>query len=65
MFYDNFKSEWVDNAVDFNHGRWYIKIGFCGYNSTANNRDGYITKAKAEAAILNYQNKSAYINSLR
>ena len=65
MFYNNFKNEWSNNAVSNVGERWYIDIGFCGYNSSANNRNGYASKEKAEAAILRYQNKSEYINSLR
>lgn len=38
-------------------GRWWIRSGFAGYNSKANNWDGYATKARAEAAILRYQSK--------
>lgn len=38
--------------------RWFIKMGFAGFNSPANNRLGYETKAKAEAACLRYQNKA-------
>ena len=38
-------------------GRWYIQMGFAGFNSPANNRFGYETKAKAEAACLHYQQK--------
>lgn len=37
--------------------RHFIKMGFAGFNSRANNGNGYATKAKAEAAILDYQNR--------
>lgn len=35
-------------------GRFYITMGHAGFNSPANNRDGYATRAKALAAIRNY-----------
>ncbi len=37
--------------------RFFIKIGFAGCNTRANNRDGYVSKARAEAVILDYQNR--------
>lgn len=37
--------------------RYFIKIGFAGCNTRANNTNGYATKAKAEATILDYQNR--------
>ncbi len=37
--------------------RWFIKLGFAGFNSPANNRQGYATKVQAEAACLRYQRK--------
>ncbi|PZR77029.1 MAG: hypothetical protein DI537_43710 [Stutzerimonas stutzeri] len=37
--------------------RYFIKIGFAGCNTRANNSNGYATKAKAEATILDYQNR--------
>lgn len=39
-------------------GRWYIMMGYSGFNSPANNRWGYASRQKAEEAILRYQNKS-------
>jgi hypothetical protein len=35
-------------------GRWYIRMGQPGYNTRANNRDGYASKAKALAAVAKY-----------
>lgn len=43
--------------------RWFIKLGFAGFNSPANNRLGYQTKAKAEAACRRYQSKQAAHNA--
>lgn len=37
--------------------RYFIKIGFAGCNTRANNANGYATQAKAEAVILDYQNR--------
>lgn len=36
-------------------GRFYITMGHPGFNSPANNRDGYATRAKATAAIRRYK----------
>lgn len=41
--------------------RWYIKIGFAGFNSPANNRSGYASKTAAEAACLRYQGKGKHM----
>lgn len=35
--------------------RWYITMGHAGYNSPANNFDGYHTRKSAIAANLHYQ----------
>lgn len=43
-------------VVDAAH-RWFIKLGFAGFNSLANNGMGYSSKARAEAACLRYQGK--------
>lgn len=37
------------------HGRWYIRMWFAGFNSPANNRQGYASEAHALAAIRRYQ----------
>ena len=34
--------------------RWYITFGHAGFNSSANNRLGYSSKAKALGAVLFY-----------
>lgn len=65
MFYDNIKGIWTDDAVEEIRGDWYIKVGFCGFNSYANNLLGYANRAAAEAAIKYYQSKSDHINSIR
>jgi hypothetical protein len=36
---------------------WFIKMGFAGFNSPTNNRNGYASRAAAEKACLRYQNK--------
>lgn len=37
--------------------RWFIKMGFAGFNSPANNATGYATKEKAISMIRFYQNR--------
>jgi hypothetical protein len=36
-------------------GRWFITMGHPGFNSPANNRDGYATREKALAAFRRYR----------
>lgn len=38
-------------------GKWYITFGHAGFNSKANNGLGYLTKAKAMAAMRYYLKK--------
>lgn len=38
-------------------GRWYITMGHAGFNSPANNRDGYASCALALAAHRHYATK--------
>jgi predicted secreted protein len=47
-----------DATMELANGRWYIRMGFAGYNSLTNNGDGYSTKARAEAAIRHYCSKT-------
>jgi hypothetical protein len=35
-------------------GRWFITMGHPGFNSRANNRDGYATEAAARKALASY-----------
>ncbi len=35
-------------------GRWFVTMGHPGFNSPANNRDGYATLARALAAVRAY-----------
>lgn len=62
-FFHNFTNKFVgeDEAVEMVRGRWKIKVGFCGFNTPANNRSGYVSKEMALKTILKYQEKSAYI----
>lgn len=46
-------------AVELIRGRWYIKMGFAGFNSGRNNFDGWASKVGAESAIHHYQLKGA------
>ncbi len=41
-------------AVAKHAGRFFITFGHAGFNSDANNKDGYATEANARAAIRNY-----------
>lgn len=45
----------TDNVVREINGRWFIRMGFAGYNTHANNRNGYTTRAKALATVRKYQ----------
>jgi hypothetical protein len=38
-------------------GAWYLTMGHAGFNSPANNAQGYETRAKAMAAYRHYSNK--------
>lgn len=59
MFYNYMKSRFEDSATETDkYGRIFIKMGFAGFNSRANNLDGYTSKEAAEAAVLRYQTKS-------
>lgn len=40
-------------------GRWYITMGHAGFNSRANNRDGYASLSKAAGANLRYRTARA------
>lgn len=43
-----------EHAVAEYRGRWYILFGHAGYNSRANNAEGYSSEAKALAAMRKY-----------
>lgn len=57
MFRNYITREDEAEATEEKGGRWYIRMGFAGFNSPANNAFGYDSKAKAEAAIRRYQSK--------
>jgi hypothetical protein len=42
-------------CTETRYDRWYIKMGFAGFNTRANNVEGYATKEAAEAACLRHQ----------
>jgi hypothetical protein len=44
-------------------GRWYITMGHPGFNSSANNRDGYRSAANARAAVRMYGARGARIEN--
>lgn len=54
-FFNHLKQEYTEDAVHETYGRWWIKVGFAGFNSRTNNIDGYATRGAAERAILSYQ----------
>lgn len=56
-FYNYTTGKHEQECAEFRDGRWFIKMGFAGYNSPTNNRWGYDTKQKAEAACKRYQNR--------
>lgn len=56
-FYNYMTNEWTDDATEQRGVRWFIKPGFAGYNTPANNGPGYISQRRAEAVIRNYQDK--------
>jgi hypothetical protein len=56
-FFNHIEQKTSDEAVECRHGRWFIKFGFAGFNSPANNRSGYDSKVSAESAIHRYEGK--------
>lgn len=44
-----------DAIEERSNGRWYIKMGFAGFNSAANNNMGYAYETSAIRAIRRYQ----------
>ena len=55
MFYNVIKNTLEADPVEEKRGRWFIKLGFCGFNSAANNRGGYSTAQAAKQAIRCYE----------
>ena len=49
-YFDKASLTWVP-------GRFFIEVGFPGFNSPANNRSGYATPKDALAASLRYERK--------
>lgn len=48
----------VEVRVDrFEGKRFYLTMGHAGFNSPANNRDGYVSKAAAVAASRRYEER--------
>lgn len=45
-------------AVEPQGNRWYIRVGFAGFNSDANNADGYPTPGAAMRAAERYAGRS-------
>lgn len=56
MFYNHMTQSYQSDAVELLEDRsWYIKMGFAGFNCSANNYGGFPTRDRAEAAIRRYQ----------
>ena len=55
FFFNYLKNEYQVECTQQINERWYILVGFAGFNSRENNFDGYETKVKAEYACLCYQ----------
>lgn len=51
--------ELTEVAHRMESGRWFIAMGQPGFNSPANNRDGYASEASAIAASRRYAAKGA------
>lgn len=64
MFFNHIDRAYSDTAVEKKGDRWFIKFGFCGFNSFANNRDGYRSKESAEKEVLYYQTKLSKVIGL-
>lgn len=58
MFFNYLTMKNETEAVKRINDRWYIDLGFAGFNSRANNYHGYKTKDAAEAAIRKYEKMS-------
>lgn len=46
------------DAVEKDGGRWYIKMGFAGFNCARNNGDGFDSSLEAVLTITTYQTRS-------
>lgn len=49
----------IEAAVEYRQGRWYIKMGYAGFNSVANNNMGYAYEQSAIRAVRRYQEGNA------
>lgn len=55
-FYNYADRQWSDDAVEQDGcGNWFIKLGFAGFNTPANNAYGYPSRGLAENDILRHQ----------
>lgn len=54
-FYNYMTNEWTNDAVEQKGVRWFIKSGFAGFNTPANNGSGYVSEHRAIAVIQRYQ----------
>ena len=47
----------LESAVEEKAGRWFIRLGFAGFNSAANNRSGYASRQAAMSAVTKYSSR--------
>ena len=58
-FFNYMERQYTDEAVEQDGcGNWFIKIGFAGSNTPANNAYGYASRGIAEQEILRHQFRS-------
>lgn len=53
------------DAVEQKHGRWYVTMGHAGFNTRANNAQGYATERSARAVVDRYQGRTARLEAER
>jgi hypothetical protein len=57
LFFHLLSDTYVTECVELNprFQRWFIKVGFAGFNTPTNNGRGYASKSAAEGVVLKYQ----------
>lgn len=58
-FYNYITHQWTDDATEARGTRWFIKVGFAGYNTVPNNGAGFISQRRAETIIARYQTSAS------
>ena len=54
-FWNYMTNEWSSECTEQRGVRWFIKAGFAGYNTVANNGWGYVSQRRAEDVVIRYQ----------